>query len=116
MQHIKHTYIKNESHVEEEESSRLRLPSQGLVMYDHADVEVLSQINNEDDLLLLVQEYILGTMSEVIRLVERVALDDPVIPSFKFDLSSMLCPAHHARWDIITLVSLSLPRCTNCIN
>jgi hypothetical protein len=111
MQHIKHTYIKNETHVAEEESSRLRLPSQELVLYDDADVEVLSQVNNEDDLLLLVQEYILNTMSEVIRLVERIALDDPVIPSLKFKLSSTLCPAHHARWDIFVLVSPSARIC-----
>jgi hypothetical protein len=111
MQHIKHTYIKNETHVKAEESSRLRLPSQGLVMYDDADIEDLSQINNEDDLLSLMQEYILGTMSEVIRLVERVAVDDPVIPSLKFKLASSLCSAHHARWDIFALVSSSAPRC-----
>jgi hypothetical protein len=109
MQHIKH--IKNEAYVVDEESTRLRLPSLDLVVYDEADVKALSQINNEDDLLLLVQEYILGTMSEVIRLAKWVALDDPVISCLKFSLSSSLCVAHHARWDIFVLVGPSARRC-----
>jgi len=105
LQYIQTKYIENEEFVEEEESSRLRLPSRDLIVYDDADIEFLSQINNEDDLLALVQEYILGTVSEVIRLIEAVAMDDPVMPCLKFSLSSTLCPAHHARWDIFSLVS-----------
>jgi hypothetical protein len=112
MRRIQNTYIVNEALVEEEESSRLRLPSRELIMYDDADIEFLSQINNEDHLLTLMQDYILGTISEVIRLMGGVALDDPAIPRLKFNLSSTLCPAHHARWDLFALVSLT-PRCMN---
>jgi hypothetical protein len=107
IQGIKDKYIENEGLVEEEESSRLRLPSREFIMYDDGDIEFLSQINNEDHLTTLVQDYILGTISEVIRLVEGVALDDPAIPRLKFNLSSALCPAHHARWDLFALVSLT---------
>jgi hypothetical protein len=104
MKHVATTYIENESLVEEEDSPRLRLPSKNLVVHEEADLEFLSQIQNEDDFVTLVQEYIFGTVSEAIRLVEGFSLDHPLTDGLVFSPSSYLCPAHHARWDILTLV------------
>lgn len=105
MRHVATTYIENESLVEEEDSPRLRLPSRDMVTYENSDLEFLSQIKNEDDFVSLVQEYILGTVSESIRLVEGFSLDHFLTDELKFIPSSHLCPAHHARWDILALVS-----------
>lgn len=106
MNHVATTYIENESLVEEEDSPRLRLPSRDMVTYENSDLEFLSQIRNEDDFVSLVQEYIFGTVSEAIRLVEGFPLDHFLTDELKFVPSSHLCSAHHARWDILALVSL----------
>lgn len=105
MARFSHTFIENESLVEEEDSVRLRLPSRGLVNYEDSDLEFLSDIKNEDDFVSLIQEYILGTVSEAIRLVEGISADHFHNKQLKFIPSSYLCPAHHARWDILSLVS-----------
>ncbi|KAF9458552.1 hypothetical protein BDZ94DRAFT_1313173 [Collybia nuda] len=103
MKHVSSTYIVNESLVEEEHSPRLRLPSRDMVTYEKSDLEFLSQIRNEDDFVTLVQDYILGTISEAIRLVEGFSLSHFLTDELKFLPSSHLCPAHHARWDILAL-------------
>ena len=97
-------YLINESLAEEEKSLRLRLPSADLVQYEEEDIEFLSRINNEDDFASLVQDYILGTVSECVRIIEDDVLGTLGDTVLQFCKSSYLCSAHRARWDIFTMV------------
>ena len=99
-------FIENEAMEEEEDSGRLRLPSSAFMHYDENDLEFLSHINNEDDFTKLFQDYVLDTVSEVLRLIENLPLNTPLTKSLQFRRSSELCTAHHARWDISSLVNL----------
>lgn len=82
----------------------LRLPDPELINYDDDDVVVLSHVDNEQQFLGVVKFYILDTISEIIRLIEDIPRDDVRLLSLEFQNCSSLCSAHHARWDIFSLV------------
>ncbi|KAF8066984.1 hypothetical protein FPV67DRAFT_1497399 [Lyophyllum atratum] len=96
-------YITNEAMVAEEDSPRLRLPSKNLVLYDYADIEFLSRIDNEEHCVTIMRDYVLGTVSESLRIIAGFALDSPDAAALQFRKSSHLCLAHHARWDILAI-------------
>ncbi|GLB41293.1 hypothetical protein LshimejAT787_0905080 [Lyophyllum shimeji] len=96
-------YMVNEAMVWEEESPRLRLPSKDLVLYDDTDIEFLSRIDNEELFVTVVQDYVLRTVSEALRIIEGQPLDSRMVAALQFRKYSHLCPAHHARWDILAM-------------
>lgn len=96
-------YIVNEAMVTEEESPHLLLPSKDLVLYDDADIDFLSRINNEELFVTVMQDYVLRTVSEALRIIEGQAIDSTVAVALQFRKYSHLCLAHHARWDIFAL-------------
>jgi hypothetical protein len=98
-------FIENEALKEEEHSTRLRLPCSEFMQYDTNDLQFLSDIENEQDITKVIQDYVLGTVSEALRLMENLPVDVPLAKGLQFRLSSELCTAHHARWDILCLVS-----------
>lgn len=51
-----------------------------------------------------MQQFVLGTISELVRVIERLPINSPLAQNLKFKISNRLCPAHHARWDLFTLV------------
>lgn len=95
--------------VESEDSLQLRLPSGNMTVYEDEDIEYLSNIHNEDDLVALVLKYILSTVSEAVRTIERIPRRSHLVRSLKFQRASHLCSAHHARWDILQLVITPYP-------
>lgn len=101
---VSKTFIQNESLAKDEKSLRLRLPSRDLIVYEEVDIEILSHINNEDDFVAVMREYVLGTVAESIRLIEGIPLDSSIMDALQFRRYSHLCTAHHARWDILALV------------
>jgi len=73
--------------------------------YDADDKAFLLNIQNEDDFIRIMQQFVLGTVSELVRVMERLPREVPLAQDIKFKISNRLCPAHHARWDLFTLVS-----------
>ncbi|RDB29749.1 hypothetical protein Hypma_013866 [Hypsizygus marmoreus] len=100
---VERMYLQNMARVKEEESELLRLPSRNIVTYDEEDIQRLSHIDNEDDCISVLQDYVLGTVSEAMRLIHGVPLNSPAAASLQFQNVSHLCVAHHARWDILAL-------------
>lgn len=61
-----------------------------------------------------MQDYVLGTISEAVRIIVGASLDSAAAAALQFQKASHLCTAHHARWDILTLVSFSVILHENC--
>lgn len=83
----------------------LYLPCKDLLSYDEDDKYFLANIQNEDDFIRIMQQFVLGTISELVRIMERLPIKSPLAQNLKFKVANRLCPAHHARWDLFTLVS-----------
>ncbi|KAG5636690.1 hypothetical protein H0H81_007151 [Sphagnurus paluster] len=101
--YLANAYLVNEDMVDEADSPNLRLPGKGIVLYDDNDINLLSNIDNEEILLSVVQDYILGTVSDALRIAEGLEPDSPSATVWSFRQYSHLCLAHHARWDILAL-------------
>ncbi|KAF5381706.1 hypothetical protein D9615_005601 [Tricholomella constricta] len=96
-------YILNENMVIEEESPHLRLPSKDVILYDDDDIKFFSSIDNEEILLKVMQNYILGTVSEALRIINKHPSSSAAAAALQFHDYSRLCRAHRARWDILAL-------------
>jgi len=83
---------------------QFRLPAENLIVFDDIDIQFLSEIRNEDDLILVFKRYVLDTASEAWRFMSRIPTGTPLAESLKFKFLNRLCPAHHGRWDILGLV------------
>lgn len=69
------------------------------------DIPCLSNIQNGEKSIVLMQKFVLGTISELIRVMERLPIESPLAQNLKFKVSNNLHPVTHARWDLFTLVS-----------
>ncbi|KAG6890503.1 hypothetical protein C0995_007702 [Termitomyces sp. Mi166 len=81
----------------------LRLASHGHVTYETDDILFFKRVDNEETFLALVEDYVLGTISESLRIIRRYPLESPEAAALRFQRASNLCPAHHARWDIFAM-------------
>ncbi|TFK34620.1 hypothetical protein BDQ12DRAFT_636084 [Crucibulum laeve] len=98
-------FIHNETGVDAEESQRLRLPCDGLIEYDKEDYELLKNLRHEEDLLMVLKDYVLGTVSEAVRVMQCLPLDAPLSKTLLFKSRNEFCSAHRARWEILALPS-----------
>ncbi|KAG6853483.1 hypothetical protein C0991_004029, partial [Blastosporella zonata] len=85
------------------EECSLRLPSPGYVSYDDDDIQFLKNIDNEEQFVSLMQNYVLSTVSESLRILYGHARHSPDAAALQFRSASHLCVAHHARWDVLAL-------------
>ncbi|KAG7094146.1 hypothetical protein E1B28_007758 [Marasmius oreades] len=90
-------------HFGTKEASRLRLPSDGFAELDEDDIERYSYIDGVDQLLATIEEDVLKTVCECIRVIERMPVDAPLFNDMQFHRASHLCTAHNARWDILAM-------------
>ncbi|KAG6915313.1 hypothetical protein DXG01_012174 [Tephrocybe rancida] len=86
-----------------DEDCPLRLPSTGHVSYDRDDIKFFKQVDNEEQFITLMQDYVLRTVSESLRILRGHEHDSPAAAALQFQRASHLCVAHHGRWDILAV-------------
>ncbi|KAF8811115.1 hypothetical protein BYT27DRAFT_6456918 [Phlegmacium glaucopus] len=95
--------LQQQSPAEGEFDGFLFLPCKNMKSYNKTEKHFLANIQNEDDFVRIVQQFVLGTITELVRIMERLPIRSPLAQDLKFKLANRLCPAHHARWDLFTL-------------
>ncbi|KAG6816716.1 hypothetical protein H0H87_003576 [Tephrocybe sp. NHM501043] len=86
-----------------EEECFLRLASPGHVSYEDDDIRFFKSIDNEEQYMVLMQDYVLRTVSESLRIIGGHASGSAAASALQFVRASHLRPAHHARWDILAI-------------
>ena len=92
----------------EEELPSLRLPHPSIVSYDDDDCRFFAEISTsgtQEDFTTLFTDYVLFTISEVIRIIDRIPCKSPMAQRLLFQKTPQLCPAAGARWNIYMMVS-----------
>ncbi|KAF9269245.1 hypothetical protein L218DRAFT_851948 [Marasmius fiardii PR-910] len=85
------------------EAMRLRIPSEGFAELDEDDIKRYSSIDGIDQLRGVIEEDVLKTVCECIRVIERMPIDAPLFEEMQFRRATHLCTAHNARWDILAM-------------
>lgn len=97
--------IVNEEGVPQETSSKIKLANGLVVQYDPSDLDFLRNINSEDDMDRLLMDYVLTTISEIVRLFSHLPPMCPQAENLKFQNISVRHTTHHCKWDIYSMVS-----------
>ncbi|KAK0443472.1 hypothetical protein EV421DRAFT_1803948 [Armillaria borealis] len=95
--------IVNEEGVPQETSSKIKLANGLIVQYDHSDLDFLRNINSEDDMDRLLMDYVLTTISEIVRLFSHLPPMCPQAENLKFRNISGRHTTHHGKWDIYSM-------------
>ncbi|KAK0217045.1 hypothetical protein IW262DRAFT_1395220 [Armillaria fumosa] len=101
--HMPGLSIINEEGVPQETSSKIKLANGLIVQYDHNDLDFLRNINSEDDMDRLLMDYVLPTISEIVRLFSHLPPLCPQAESLKFQNISARHTTHHCKWDIYSM-------------
>ena len=97
--------LEQESPAEGEANPFLFLPCPALKQYHNDDIALLSNIEKREIFTTVMQKFVLGTISELIRVMERLPIESTLAQILKFNISNSLCPVDDARWDLFTLAS-----------
>lgn len=104
--------IEGTTNGEDDEVLGLRLPSWELLAYDEEDINLLkslSEQSNEGHVSTLIQDYILATVTESIKIIERLPSGTPLHEAVQFKRSLVVPSVAFPRLVIHELVCLTLP-------
>ncbi|THV02556.1 hypothetical protein K435DRAFT_717063 [Dendrothele bispora CBS 962.96] len=87
------------------ESPYLLLPCTGFTSYGDSEIEFLSRIDSDELFMKMMEEHILGTVSEVVRVMDNLPLDAPLVKGLKFQRQQVLSGEGNEkeRWGVLTL-------------
>ncbi|KDR70230.1 hypothetical protein GALMADRAFT_127888 [Galerina marginata CBS 339.88] len=97
----------NHPSTEYEFRAAFRLPCKDIVHFEESDVNALSDIQNETEVVTLLNRYVFDTVLAVISVMHRFNPEDPndrpLIEKFRFRIANSLLFDRYAKWDIFTL-------------
>jgi hypothetical protein len=91
--------------------SILMLPNPDWLKLNVVDCDYFCNIENEEQFRGIVEIYVLGTVTEALRLIHRLSRHVPLMKSLEFHNDVSFCNAWRPRWDMLYMVcSVSFSR------